>query len=107
MDTVNPGDYPWLVGLATANVALRAPLVVAAVRRLFGEEAARTWVTFSGGLLLGAYTIWLAAFWGFIYAAVFLGLDVVVLVARTVLRRRRGTNSADWESPDTATEIRS
>ncbi len=101
METVPPGDYKWLVGFTTANMVLSA--LTAVVRRRFGDDTADTCESCGRGVGFGAFAVWLAVFWGFTYAAGYVGLGVV---AFAVIRyRRRRVNTVKPESVDVPTGI--
>ncbi|MEX5632332.1 hypothetical protein [Parafrankia sp. FMc2] len=90
-----PNDYKWLLGFATANVVLHTLTTV--LRRRFGDEVAATYETCARTVVLGAFTVWLAVFWGFTYAAVFVGLGAATTAVERYRRRR-----AHSTAPETA-----
>ncbi|OHV36213.1 hypothetical protein CC117_18740 [Parafrankia colletiae] len=102
MDTVPPSDYKWLLGFATANLVLHA--LTAVLRRHFGDEVAATYETCVRTVVLGAFTVWLAVFWGFTYAAVFVGLGAAGTAVERYRRQR--AHSAAPEIADKPAERR-
>lgn len=82
-----PGDYKWILGFATVNLVV-ATVGTAAVRRRFGDTAAQTFQRRAGTVVGALFTVWLAVFWGFIYAAVGVGLFLVSLLVERYRRQR-------------------
>lgn len=82
-----PGDYKWILGFATVNLVV-ATVGTAAVRRRFGDTAAQTFQRRAGTVVGALFTVWLAVFWGFIYAAVGAGLFLVSLLVERYRRQR-------------------
>ncbi|WP_261568155.1 hypothetical protein [Frankia gtarii] len=60
----------------------------AAVRRRFGDTAARTFKRRAGTAIGSALTVWMAVFWGFTYAAISAGLLLVLFLVERYPRQR-------------------
>lgn len=82
-----PGDYKWILGFATVNLVVAA-VGSAVVRPQFGDTAAQTFHRRAGTAVGALFTVWLAVFWGFIYAAAGAGLFLVSFLVERYRRQR-------------------
>ncbi|WP_195905963.1 hypothetical protein [Parafrankia discariae] len=89
------GDHIWIFGFATVTLVART-VGTPAVRRRFGDAAAQTFERRTGTAIIGAFTVWLAVFWGLTYAA----SSAAALLASFLVEHYR-RQRARGEKPDT------
>ncbi|MCM3926239.1 hypothetical protein ND748_31790 [Frankia sp. AiPs1] len=102
MDTATSGEQIWIFGFMAVNL-VAGTVVPAAIRRRFSDTAARTFRLRAATANGSAFTVWMAVFWGFTYAAIGAGLLLVLFLVerRPRQRARSGMAKTTGTPPET------